>query len=345
MRYHAIKKLADLFLFLGFVLAASRNPRKRNSAPDVIKQADAAFREGFAARQAGNLELARNKFAEVVLLQPQIAEGHEALGAVLVEMGKPLEGAKEFEAASVIKPADDAIETTLALAYFQGGDPVKAIPHFDAAISLSQQPGHAAVAASFYDAYGRVLAGTGKPEQAALQFVAEEAITGPRADLEDAIGTLEAQQQNWHDAQQRFDHAISLDASYVKARIHLGLLQRAQKDIEGALNTLAAASALDPRSAEALMEYGRTLAAAGKDDEAVLQFNAAIKTDATLPGIQLDLAMALQRLGRQQEAVPLVSAGTRARPPQSFGAHQSRIGADAHRDGKGGTRLLQTRTR
>src|ERR1700739_431127 len=303
MRRHAIRNQLMLCALLGFSIAATSQASK-DAAPEVIKQADASFHEGFAARQAGNLELARSKFAEVVRLQPEIAEGHEALGTVLVELGKPLDGAREFEAAEAIKPSDDAIESNLALAYFQAGESAKAIPHFDAAISLSQQPGHPAVAASFYDAYGRALAGAGKPDQAGLQFVAEESITGPRADLEDAIGTLEAQQKNWQEAQLHFQHAISLDRTYVRAQCALGLLRRAQQDIVGAVNTLSAAAAIEPPNAEALMEYGRVLAVAGKDDDAVQQFNAAIKADPTLPGIQLDLAMALQRLGRQQEAIP-----------------------------------------
>ena len=178
-----------------------------------------------------------------------------------MELGKPLDGAKEFEAAAAIKPDDEGIENNLALAYLQAGDASKAIPHFDSALSLSQQPGHAAVDASFYDAYGRALAGVGKPQQAAQQFVAEEAITGPRADIEDAMGTLDAQQQNWQTAQEHFDHAISLDGSYVPARIHLGLMYRAQKEMGGALKELSAAANLDPHNAAALAEYGRALAA------------------------------------------------------------------------------------
>src|SRR6476620_17856 len=112
------------------------------SDADKIKQADMAFRAGFAARQAGDLELARTKFAEVVRLQPGIAEGHEALGAVLFELGKTSEGLVQFEAAAKLKPGDDAIETNLALAYEHAGEAAKSIPHFERARSLSKQPGH-----------------------------------------------------------------------------------------------------------------------------------------------------------------------------------------------------------
>ena len=47
------------------------------------------------------------KFAEVVRLQPGIAEGHEALGAVLFELGKTSEGLVQFEAAAKLKPGDE----------------------------------------------------------------------------------------------------------------------------------------------------------------------------------------------------------------------------------------------
>src|SRR5580698_9770600 len=71
--------------------------------PNAAKQADAAFRAGFAARQAGQLEVARARFTEVVRLAPKIPEGHEALGTVLVEMGKPAEAIAQLDAAAKLK--------------------------------------------------------------------------------------------------------------------------------------------------------------------------------------------------------------------------------------------------
>src|SRR5579871_4168230 len=72
--------------------------------PDAAKQADAAFRAGYAARQAGQLNAARADFAKVVRLAPGIPEGHVALGAVLLELGQPAEAIPEFEAAAKLKP-------------------------------------------------------------------------------------------------------------------------------------------------------------------------------------------------------------------------------------------------
>ena len=271
---------------------------------DLIKRADAAFRAGYAARQSGNLKVARSKFAEVVRLQPKIAEGHEALGAVLAELGKPLDGAKEFEAAAKIKPSDQGIEANLALVYAQAARRHGRCLTFQAAEALSHQARHAPLEASFYDAYGRALAAAGKPDQAVLQFLAEESLTGPQAEIEDAIGTLYAQQGEWGEARKRFELALELDQSYVKARVHLAVVLRTQKDLQGALDALAPAAAMNPPNAEVSLEVGRTLAAAGKDEDALQQFEAAAKADAKTPGVQLEMAMALQRMGRQQEAVP-----------------------------------------
>ena len=103
-----------------------------------MQKADAAFRAGYAAQQAGQLEEARARFAEVVRLAPQIAEGHEALGAVLLELRRPADAIPQLEAAARLKPNDQGIETNLAYAFAQSGQPAKAMPHFEAALRLAQ---------------------------------------------------------------------------------------------------------------------------------------------------------------------------------------------------------------
>src|SRR5579862_3730306 len=89
--------------------------------PDAIKKADAAFRAGYAAQQAGQLEEARARIAEAVRMAPQIPEGREALGIVLLEMGRPGQALPQLEAAARLKPDDQAIESNLAYALAQSG--------------------------------------------------------------------------------------------------------------------------------------------------------------------------------------------------------------------------------
>src|SRR5205814_3027345 len=159
---------------------------------DAIKKADAEFRAGYTAQQAGQLEEARARFAEVVRLAPQIPEGREALGAILLELSRPADAIAQLEAAARLKPNDQGIESNLAYAFAQSGQPARAMPHFEAALRLAAHAGAPQLDATFYDTYARALAADGKGAEALEQLAAEEKVTGPRADLDDAIGSGEA---------------------------------------------------------------------------------------------------------------------------------------------------------
>src|SRR6516162_6298296 len=116
----AIISIATLLFLEGILCAPAQSAKPQNQ--DAVKQADAAFHAGYAARQAGQLEAARAHFAEVVRLQPKIPEGHEALAVVLLELGRPKEAIPELLAADRLKPSDPAVQTNLALAYAGAGD-------------------------------------------------------------------------------------------------------------------------------------------------------------------------------------------------------------------------------
>jgi tetratricopeptide (TPR) repeat protein len=297
---------------------AGRAPRQ-----DGAQQADAAFRAGYAAHRAGQIEAARKDFAEVVKLAPQIAEGHEALGNVLLEMGKAQAAAAELETAARLKPNDVGIESDLALAYVQTGEAGKAIPHFakaEAAADAAAQAGpsqtdQGQLDAVFHDAYARALAGVGRLSDAVTEFSEEEKLAGPTADVDDAIGTVEAQMGKWDEAKTSFQRAVDESPFDIPKRLHLAILLRTQHDVAGALAVMEPKVPLERSyTAEAWAEYGRDLAAAGQDETAVLEFEEALKLDPKVAGAAADLAMALQRLGRQQEAVPLFEQALAAEP-------------------------------
>ena len=301
MRLHLVLWLA---LLSSVAPAISRAQASVSAEPDALKRADAAFRAGYAALQAGNLEQARTHFADAARLAPAIPEGREALGEVLFELDRPAEAAVEFEAALHLKPGDPGIEANLALAYAKSGDPSKAVTQFNAAYSASQTPGAQPVDAAFLHAYARALSAIGKPDEAIAMFQLAIERGASTPDVFDDLGSLYAQSGNWALAQPQFERALSVDPSYVPARIHLGVVQRQQHQIVAALASLETAVAAAPTNALAQSEFGRTLAAAGQDEAATPHLEQAAQLNPDLPGIQDELAMALQRQGRQQEAIP-----------------------------------------
>ena len=95
---HLSRGLRAVLLF-GLLVSLALPSNSQNALPkepDQLKQADTAFHAGFAALQAGNLEQARLQFAAAAHFAPQIPEGHEALGTVLVELGKPEDAIPEL---------------------------------------------------------------------------------------------------------------------------------------------------------------------------------------------------------------------------------------------------------
>jgi protein O-GlcNAc transferase len=297
-----------LLLFTNVVLIAVTSLLRAQSPaaeiPDAIKRADAAFHSGFADMQAGNLEKARAEFTQAAQLAPQIPEGHEALGEVLVALGKSSEAIPEFLSAARLKPGDQGIETDLAQAYSKGGDAANAVVHFDAAYQASRRSGAPPVDADFCQAYARGLASTGNRAKAIEMFQAAIDRGASNAQVFDDLGSLYAQSLNWPAAQPLFERALTIDETFVPARVHLGIVQRQLHDVDASLATLQAAVAADPASSLAQFEYARSLEAANQDEAATPHLEQALKLNPDFPGVQNEIAMDLQRQGRQQEAIP-----------------------------------------
>lgn len=285
-----------------FVLAASLSSGQafgqsaQGSSDAALQRADTAFRAGYAAMQAGKLEDARGDFAEVVTLAPQLPEGHVALGAILVQLGKPEEAIPELEKALVLKPGDSATEANLATAH---------------------------------EAEARNLAGTGRLTdaeaqlRAALTVLPEQTPDPRRSELQDEMGSILAQEKRWPEAETAFREALRLAPPDDKAPVphmHLGVVLVEEKQFPTAIEELNKAVDAAPGNALAQMELGRGLAAAGRDEEAEPHLREALQLDQHLPGGALELAMALQRMGKQEESIPFFqqALAANAKDPQTL---------------------------
>jgi tetratricopeptide (TPR) repeat protein len=290
--------IVALVIVRGVSLHAQSN---KPGEAEAIRMANVAFQAGVAASREGRLEDARTQFAKAVHLAPQIPEGHEALGQVLTALGRPVEALPELDKAAWLKPKNCQIEVDLGRAYAAEGETAGAVEHFATALEL----GGGQLDAGFFDSYARALAALGKRNEALKEFAAEEKLAGPTTEVDDAIGTVEAQLSRWDEAKAAFERSLQESSTNIAARIHLGVLLRQQHDLTGALAVLEPTAPLN-RSypAVAWLEYGRTLAASGQDEAAIPVLDRALELDPKLPRAAAELAMALQRLGRQEEAIP-----------------------------------------
>ena len=78
---------------------AAQTPSSPGSQATINEEAQAAYRAGTAAATNNDFKTAEAEFEKVVRLVPQIEEGHSALGAVLIHLGKFPQAIRELETA------------------------------------------------------------------------------------------------------------------------------------------------------------------------------------------------------------------------------------------------------
>src|ERR1700683_3835590 len=98
---------------------AAQNASSPGAQKDVNANAQAAYQAGNAAVANNDFKAAEVQFESVVRLVPEIEEGHSALGAVLVGLGKFPEAINELQKALALRPGDVSAQTNLALVYEQ----------------------------------------------------------------------------------------------------------------------------------------------------------------------------------------------------------------------------------
>lgn len=258
----------------------------------ALRRADAAFKAGYAAMQAGKLEEAREDFAEAVKAAPRVPEARMALGVILVQLGRPEEAVPEFEEALKLKPVDEATQGNLALAHESWGKKLLLSGAGDAALSKAIEQLRTAVAVEPVGA---------TPGRAVLQY---------------ELGSVLAQRKEWTQAEAAFREALRLNsdqAATAMMHMRLGVVLLEEKQFPQGLTELETATKAAPANAMIQFELGRGLGLAGRDEEAIPHLQEALRLSPA-GEYALELGMAEQRLGQQQESIPYFQKAVEQEP-------------------------------
>lgn len=280
-----------------------------SSATTAAKQADAAFRAGYEAAHAGDLEKARRSFAEVVRLEPKIPEGHAALGSVLLQLGRPVEAATELKRGLVLKPGDPDMEMNLGIAEVRMDKPDQALPLFQ---KLSAR--NIALPAEVEIAYAQALTEAGQRPVALDRLRAAVAAAPDNATLHDALGSLLAQERQWTPAQAEFARAVELDPHLTAARLHLSVVLMQLNQPAEASTMLEAARGEQPEDIAVLNALALAYSAQGSYEKALPVAEEAMRLAPDSSAAAYQAALALQGLGREHEALPLFERMVTAEP-------------------------------
>src|SRR6266436_4367599 len=272
-----------------------------DSRQQRLRSADTAFHAGYAAEKSGDLSSARQQFEKVVQLAPDIAEGHSALGSVLVQLGQYIQAIRELTRALTLKADDRSAQINLAVAYEQSDDHEKSLALFrslDRNVSSPLPP-------SMVIFYVRALAATQQLDLALEKNRAAVVAAPENPALHDTLGSLEAQRQDWNGSLGQFEEAGPLDPNFAEAHLHLGLTLMMQRRTSEALPQLMTAAELAPQSALAQVEFAKALIANEENQKAVPVLQHALDLAPTYLEAKYQLGLALQASGQEQKAIPL----------------------------------------
>src|SRR5688572_20429513 len=239
--------------------------------------AAAAFREGAAAQQRGDLQSAADSYRRAIEIEPRLAEAHTNLGAVLARLGRYEEAVVSIERALTINPKLTAARLNLGLVHFRAGALAAAVIAFEAVHAAEPSLLQARQLLGLVlvelrrdaDAIPHLEASAQAAEEPAVLFALGRAYSrrdDPRADtIADRLAKLPEGKALWHqlrglvlqrddrhqNALEAFDSAAALNADLPQLSMNVGVSQLALGDREGAREAFNAALARSDRDAAA----------------------------------------------------------------------------------------------
>ena len=118
---------------------------------------------------------------------------------------------------------------------------------------------------------------------------------------------------DWRAADEGFRRAIALNPGYATAHHWYGDFLGGRGDLEGYLQEIRLAHALDPLSSQIGTEVGRALWALGRNDEAITQLHQVLRADSQFAEAHVTLGRVYIQQGRLVEAIDRLQKGVELR--------------------------------
>jgi len=221
---------------------------------------------------------------------------HHNLASELAGRGAPHEALPHARRAVELKPDFPEALNNLADNLTRTGRAAEALPLLERALQL--QPAYAQAENNL----GIALMRLGRAEEGVRRFQRAIELQPRLAEAHYNLGLAQAESGAFAAAIPHFAETVRLRPDHVGAELNWGVALALSNRLSEARPHFERAVSLDPESAPLRQTYGRVLLGVGEVREAVKQLREALRLDPGLPGVHRDLAVALQQLGRTDEA-------------------------------------------
>jgi tetratricopeptide (TPR) repeat protein len=254
--------------------------------------------QGAEALRDGRIADAAGHFAAEIAARPQGSEAHRMMGMTSWAAADYEKSIEHFENAIRLNPADERARLTLAGVFAEAGQPARAEQALvDAVRALPSS-------ALAHWRLGRLHASTGRNQEAIAELetaVALSALAG-RTQLYRTIGALYRYESNAAAAVEAFSRLVRVSPNNPAARIELGNALSFQGRQDEAFIEFVAALIANPDEPEAHLAIGQIHLAAARYPDAVLVLERAVALSGDNAEARYALGTALARTGQTDAA-------------------------------------------
>ena len=250
--------------------AAAQYVRALESAPESPQ---ALFLAGVAQAHVGRLDLSCQLLGRCLALKPDFADGAQALGGVLLALGKPREASVALERAQTLNPTAAVVAYDLGAAYHALGQIARATESYRRASTL--KPGYA----DAHNNLGNLLKGQNQLADAAVAYRAAIAADPNHKQAWYNLGITLQLQKQYAAAEEAYRTALRLDPTNPNTENNLGLVLRATGHLDEAIGCFQRAISVKPDYTRAMVNLGAALQDGNRLDEAIAVLRRAASLD------------------------------------------------------------------
>jgi tetratricopeptide (TPR) repeat protein len=280
------------------------------------KNPDALINLGLALSQQHQAKDAVPYLQRAIALEPESATAHQDLAAAYLQINQVDDGIAELKAALRLSPDEPQLHYNLGAAYKLEDDATDAIPELETAEKLDRS--------AYEPAYvlGLLYMQVARYAEAATQLETSLKLQPDNGDGWATLGSVYNKLDRLPEASAALREATKqlpdqADPHLTLAAVLVKQNQPAEAAEERKLAANLMRAHMNLQRAEVATNSGKSLMANGKTDDAVAQFREALTFDPKYAEAHLELAKALEKQGKTEEAAAeRAQAGSVAKPAQ-----------------------------